>query len=169
MNQSTTLQTQIVSHALNKMEEIMLQTIREKSTNFVQYMKSKCYEVEQMHDEYRRMWLLCLCDRLKRLHTVGRNMGFKFDSDYTFNPDLSYSRQIYLVSSLIYTRVEMFTQRVQCLNGKWMKFWSDLLTEMPNGMNKWTQEYISDDLPYQPESESDSETESDSDSPCDCN
>ena len=147
MNQ---LQTQLVSEALNQMEDVMDQTIKEKCANLDKLIKSKSYEVSQMQDECRRMWLLCLIRECNVLNKACIKFGLaNMHASHSIVKDVSYDKQITWCCMLIGKRMNVICQKVSTYNGKFKKMWMDDLEEMCEKMESWS--------PDQNNSESESE------------
>ena len=159
MNTTTQqLQTQVVSQVINKMEDVLTQTINQKCSSLVQMMKSKSYDVSQMSDECRRMWLLCLlynCDQVEQFCiNSGMNM---IRGTNTIKRDLSYDKQIALTCVRFYNLITECSLQMTNYNGRMKKAWLDCLECVSNRIQTWS---INDE----------SETEDEeTDSDCDCN
>lgn len=161
MNTTTQqLQTQIVSQVINKMEDVLAQTLNQKCSSLIQMMKSKSYDVSQMSDECRRMWLLSLlynCDQVEQFCIKsGMNM---IRGTNTIKRDLSYDKQIALTCVRFYNLMTECSFQMTNYNGRMKKAWLDCLECVSNRIQNWS---INDD------SESEYK-ESDSESDCDFN
>jgi hypothetical protein len=153
-------QTQVASQVINKLEDYLTQTLTQKCSSLVQMMKSKCYDVSQMSDECRRIWLVSLlgfCDQLDQF-CVRSGMSVVRGTSCV-RKDLSYDKQIALACVRFYNMMSECSLRMTNYNGRMKKDWLDCLDRVCASIQKWT-----------PEEESDSESEyEESDSDCDCN
>lgn len=157
MNTTTQqFQTQVASQVINKMEDVLTQTLNQKCSSLVQMMKSKSYDVSQMSDECRRSWLLSLlynCDQVEQFCiNSGMNM---IRGTNTIKRDLSYDKQIALTCVRFYNLMTECSLYMTNYNGRMKKAWLDCLESVSSRIQKWT---INDD----------SESE-DEESDCDCN
>ncbi len=154
-------QTQVASQVINKLEDYLTQTLTQKCSSLVQMMKSKCYDVSQMPDECRRMWLVTLlnfCDQLDQF-CVKSGMNVVRGTSCV-RKDLSYDKQIALTCVRFYNVMSECSIRMTNYNGRMKKDWLDCLEGVYTTIQKWTPE----------EDESDSESEyEETDSDCDCN
>lgn len=159
MNTTTQqLQTQVVSQVINKMEDVLTQTMNQKCSSLVQMMKSKSYDVSQMSDECRRWWLLSLLNNCDQVEQFCINSGMNMiRGTNTIKMNLSYDKQIALTCVRFYNLITECSLQMTNYNGRMKKAWLDCLESVSNRIQKWT---IND--------ESDTEDE-ETDSDCDCN
>jgi hypothetical protein len=143
MNSSVQLQTQIVSQAVDKMDEILNQTMNEKCDNLGQLLKSRSYEMEQMEDECRRMWLKCLLQTCDGLDKTCVGLGFKVpETDYCISKEISYSKQILYACNLMISRMASVCRRLSEYNGRTKKTWMDSIDLITDSLNNW---YVGED------------------------
>ena len=163
MNQTPAVQqfqTQVASQVINKLEDYLTQTLTQKCSSLVQMIKSKCYDVSQMPDECRRMWLvslLCYCDQLDQFCVKSGMSVLRGTSGV--RKDLSYDKQISLACVRFFNVMSECSLRMTNYNGRTKKDWLDCLDRLCATIQKWTAEEESDS----------EETDSDSDSDCDSN
>jgi hypothetical protein len=162
MNQTTQqFQTQVVSQMINKMDDVLTETLNQKCSSVVQLLKSKCYDVSQMSDECRRTWLLFLlytCDQVEQF-CIKSGMNLIRGTN-TIKRDLSYDKQIALTCVRFYNLIAETTCKMSNYNGRLKKSWLDCLECVSNRFQTWSMK----------DEESDSESEyEESDSECDCN
>jgi len=155
MNPTNPLQNQIVFQALNHVEEMLNNTMRERLCNLEKTMKCKNYEVSQMSDECRREWLLCLLENLRRVDLVYKNFvsGISCCS-YSIRRDMSYDKQIFDCSSEIMSRLCSTYKKFLIYDGKLKKSWLDLVDHIHKIVESWR------------DSPCDENCETDSDSDC---
>lgn len=153
MNQTTAqLQTQVVSQALNQMEDVMNQTIKEKCVTLINLFKSKCYEASQMEHECRRMWLLFLLSQLKWLNQVCDTMSVTTPSTcFAIHKDESYDRQISSVSNGIFVRMDWICRKTTVGNGRMKKLWIDCMDTMTKNVQNFSYDDSDSESEYESE------------------
>jgi hypothetical protein len=148
-------QTQVASQVINKLDDYLTETMNQRCSSLVQMLKSKCYDVSQMTDEYRRMWLVTLlyfCEIVDQfcikagMNVVRVSGGVR--------RDLSYDKQISLACFRFFNVMTECSVRMTNFNGRMKKDWLDCLDRVCVSIQKWGTE---------------TESDSESDSDCDCN
>jgi hypothetical protein len=139
---NTQIQNQIVFQALNHVEEMLNNTMREKLSNLEKTIKSKNYEVSQMPDEWRREWLLCLLGNLRKTDIFYKNFVSNPTSGYNYmvRKDLSYDKQIFECSSVMMSRLCSTYKKFLIYDGKLKKTWLDHVDQIYRNVESWNGE-----------------------------
>lgn len=149
MASTSQLQNQIVFQALNQMEDMMNNSMREKCSNLERLIKSKSYEVSEMPDECRRDWLLCLLGNLKSINQFCINVGIQVPKcDFFIQRNSSYDRQIFNSSTQMTLYLSLAYKKFLNYDGRLKKLWMDFVDKIYKDMDTWT-----DDSPTEDDSE----------------
>lgn len=131
-------ETQLVSHVLNQMEDVMNQTMNEKCADLVKLMKSRNYEAIQTADECRRMWLLCVLDECDKVDQFCVNLGLNIPTtNHSIRKDLSYEKQIFSFSMMMFYRMDAICKKVSNYNGRIKKMWIDCIDNIYHEVEGW--------------------------------